>query len=116
MHEFAIAQTLVETVLERARAHGAGRVDRVRVRVGALSGVVPEALSFAFEALTAGTPAEGAELAVENVPLVCYCVPCGREFHAEECAYFCPACGTPSTEVRQGRELDLMALEVSGHV
>jgi hydrogenase nickel incorporation protein HypA/HybF len=113
MHEFSIAQSMLETVLDQARAHGAARVARLVVRAGALSGVVPEALTFAFEALSAGTPAAGAELVVESVPLVCYCAACAMEFAADGYDYFCPRCGVPSREVRKGRELDLVSIEVT---
>ena len=64
MHELAIAESVVATVLERT---GGRQVSVVRLRVGRLSGVVPDALTFCFELATAGTPLEGATLEIEEV-------------------------------------------------
>ena len=62
MHELAIAESVVSKVLERA----GGRVTVVRLRVGCLSGVVPDALMFCFELAAAGTTLEGAALEIEE--------------------------------------------------
>ncbi len=113
MHELGIAQQLLETTLDAARREGAARVDVVRVRIGALSGVVEEALRFAFESLIDGTPAASARLEIETVPVRCYCATCDTEFAAAPLDYVCPACGAPSGEVRSGRELNLVSIEVS---
>ena len=55
MHELSIMQSALDQVLEKARQAGASRVHAIRLRIGALSGVVPDALQFAFEALADGT-------------------------------------------------------------
>ncbi len=60
MHELSIMQSALSLALDQARQAGAARVHTIRLRIGALSGVVPDALEFAFEALTPGTMAEGA--------------------------------------------------------
>ncbi len=113
MHEFGIAETIVQTALDAARAHGAARVDVVRVRIGDLSGVVEEALRFAFESIADGTPAGGARLEIERAPVRCYCSSCGVEFATAPLDYQCPACGAISGDVRGGREMDLVSIEVS---
>lgn len=98
--------------LESAKQAGAQRVLVIRLRVGALSGVVPEALQFAFEALAPGTPAEGAELAIEEVPACFWCGVCANEFTADDLFAECPLCHTPSAELRAGRELQMASLEI----
>ncbi len=113
MHEGGVAQSALDMALERAAAEGAGRIHRMTLRVGPLSGVVPEALEFAFEVVTQGTIAEGATLEVVRVPVVCFCRSCAREFPAADLLCECPACHRPGGDVRQGRELELAALEVS---
>ena len=60
MHELSIMQSALNQALREARRAGAARVHQIRLRIGVLSGVVPDALQFAFEALTPGTAAEGA--------------------------------------------------------
>jgi len=112
MHEFSIMQSALNQALQEARLAGAARVHEIRLRVGVLSGVVPDALRFAFEALTPGTPAEGAVLTIEEVPARFWCAPCGREFVSANLYAECPACGAPSGELRAGRELELSSMEV----
>ena len=113
MHEFGIAESVLESALAAARQNGSIRVEVVRLRVGALAGVVEEALTFAFSALAEDTPAQGARLVVEAVPVTCYCEACQKEFEVPRFSYRCPACQTLSREVRRGRELELISIEVS---
>lgn len=105
-------QSAVSQALEHARQAGAKRVLGIRLRIGELSGVVPDALEFAFEAVTAGTPAEGATLAVDSVPARFWCAQCRREFASGTLFSDCPECRTPSHELRAGRELELASLEI----
>jgi hydrogenase nickel incorporation protein HypA/HybF len=112
MHELSIMESALTMALEQARKSGAGRVHVIRLRIGALSGVVPDALQFAFEALTPGTPAEGAELAIEHVPARFWCVACTREFQSDDLFAECPNCHLPSGELRAGREMELASLEI----
>lgn len=113
MHEVGIAEQILALALETARREQATSVVRVRVQVGAISGVVEEALRFAFEALAEGTPAAGARLDIEPVGVRCYCATCEQEFEAAPLNYVCPACGTPSGDIRQGRELRVSEIEVA---
>jgi hydrogenase nickel incorporation protein HypA/HybF len=102
----------LDMALNKARQAGAKRVLAIRLRIGALSGVVPDALQFAFEALVTGTQAEGARLIVDDIPARFWCSPCGREFEAEAMFSDCPDCHTPSANLRAGRELELASLEI----
>ncbi len=113
MHEVGLMQSTLDIALERAAQEGAHRIHRLRMRVGPLSGVVPEALEFAFDVLAQGTMAEGAVLEVERVPILCYCPACRLEFQPEDLFCECPRCRQVNIEVRRGRELELASLEVS---
>jgi hydrogenase nickel incorporation protein HypA/HybF len=113
MHELSIMQSALEQALEQARQAGAQRVHEIRLRVGALSGVVPEALQMAFEALTVGTTAEKAVLKIEAVPARFWCVSCDREFASEKIFAECPRCRCVSRELCTGRELELASLEIT---
>lgn len=112
MHELSIMQSALNLALEQARKARASRVHVIRLRIGALSGVVPEALTFAFEALVPGTLAEGAQLAIEPVPARFWCAACTREFQADDLFAECPDCHAPSGELRAGREMELASLEI----
>ncbi len=108
MHELSIATAIVEQADEVARGQGADTVTAVNVRVGELSGVVPAALTFAFEVARAGTTLAAADLLVEEVAAIAHCGPCDREFTVGVPPMFwCPHCDTPSQGLRSGRELEI---------
>ena len=97
--------------VEAAHAAGAGRIIRLRLRVGRLSGAVPEAMEFAWDVVRRDTIAENAWLEIESIPAVCWCAACQVEF---ECADFfdeCPRCHNPGGELRRGRELEIAMVE-----
>jgi len=112
MHELSIMQAAMDLALRRAEEAKASRVHLIRLRVGQLSGVVPDALQFAFEALSHGTLAEGAQLAIENVPARFWCAACEREFPADDMVAECPDCHGLSADLRGGRELELALMEI----
>jgi hydrogenase nickel incorporation protein HypA/HybF len=113
MHELGIIQEAVRMALDTAKARGASRVLGLRLRVGTMSGVVPEALQFAFEVVCRGTPAEGAWLQIESVPAACWCSSCAAEFECQDFLNECPRCHQPSGQLIRGRELDLTAVEMA---
>lgn len=76
MHELSIAQSLVEAVCDEAQRAGAVRVCRIKVRIGALSGVVTEALRFSFDMAAEGTLCTGAALDIEQVDVTVMCPAC----------------------------------------
>ncbi|MDU4377252.1 MAG: hydrogenase maturation nickel metallochaperone HypA, partial [Bilophila wadsworthia] len=55
MHEMSLVTSLLSIIREEMERHALHRLLQVRARYGALANIVPEALSVAFEALTAGT-------------------------------------------------------------
>lgn len=114
MHEVAIAQQMLEAVREAAGRHGDVRVRVVRLRLGALTCVDPETLSFAFEVACRGTVAEGCRLEVEPVPLRVRCRGCGAEGERSGPVDPCGACGAVGGEVLAGREIRLTTLDVEG--
>lgn len=113
MHELSIASRVVELVAEQVRAAGAERAVTITLRIGALSCVHEDALRFSFDLVREGTPAAGAELRIVMVPVTIWCAACGREVALPGIQRFaCPVCGTPSGDIRAGRELDLESIEL----
>jgi len=109
MHELSIADSLVRI----ACTHAAGRrVTRVEVKVGHLRQVVPSSLEFAFGLVAAGTPVDGAELALEVVPAGGRCRACGAESELPHFPLTCAACGGFEIDVLRGEELLVEALEL----
>lgn len=114
MHEVGIMESTLELAAAKAREQGASRIHRIVLRVGALSGVEPDALRFAFDAMAKSTPAAGAVLDLETVPACGRCPECDLEFKVDSGFIFtCPKCGRISGELSQGRELELARLEIS---
>jgi hydrogenase nickel incorporation protein HypA/HybF len=111
VHELSIAQAVVSTV---EQAVGGRRVLRVRVRIGPLAGVVPEALAFCWDVVTRGSALEGAALEVERVPLEVACSTCGhrRAVTAPPLAWSCPDCGRPALPLGDGRTLEVGEVEI----
>jgi hydrogenase nickel incorporation protein HypA/HybF len=112
MHELSIMESALALALDRTQQAGGTRIFMMRLRIGALSGVVPDALRFAFDTVVTGTPAEGAALEIDCVPARFWCSPCAREFEGEDMLAQCPECQRPSGELRAGRELELASLEI----
>jgi hydrogenase nickel incorporation protein HypA/HybF len=113
MHEVGIMQSALEIAFAHAERQGGRSIHRIGLRVGALSGVVPDALEFAFEVLKRETSASEACLEVETVPLQAYCPDCKREFTADGFFIACPDCDRMDVEIRQGRELEVAYVELS---
>src|SRR5439155_26703732 len=113
MHELSIATAIVERAEELARQHGGRSVSSVRVRVGEMAGVVPDALRFSFDVAREGTVLDSARLVVEDVPARAHCAPCDAEFPVGTPPFlWCPACDRPTTRLLSGRELDITAIEL----
>jgi len=113
MHELSIVSSIVESVTESLAAYPGARVKEVRLRVGALASVVQESLTFCYGIATEGTALEGSLLLVQIVPVVVRCEPCGEDVAIQSLQSFrCPRCGTPASEVCQGRELEIESIEI----
>lgn len=112
MHETGLALAMLEIAEREARTAGATRIVLLRVRVGAMSSVAPEAFAHAFAVLRAGTLAGDAELAFETAPARWWCPTCGQAFTSAESYPDCPQCCAPATLLPGANELQLISLEV----
>ena len=105
----ALTQSVVEAVCE----HAAGRrVSSVKLEVGALCAVVPEAMTFCFDLATEGTIAAGARLDIDVRPGMARCRSCDAHFELTDPILLCP-CGSADVEVLAGRDLKILSMEVS---
>ncbi|HUO16314.1 MAG TPA: hydrogenase maturation nickel metallochaperone HypA [Verrucomicrobiae bacterium] len=112
MHELSIAMSIVDAAVEESEKRGV-KVNAVHLRLGALSGVVKDALLFSYEVACQDTRLAGSRLIVEDVPVVVFCPRCNDQRVLESVQLFaCPQCGTPTMDVRRGKELEVFALEV----
>jgi hydrogenase nickel incorporation protein HypA/HybF len=112
MHELSIAMSIAEMAGDEAACRGV-EVEAVHLRLGVLSGVVKEALLSCYEMACDGTALQGSHLIVDEVPTVIFCQKCKAERALSSVQLFCcPICGTPSAEIVQGKELEIVALEI----
>ncbi len=113
MHELSIALSLIEAASEEAEKHGATKVRAVYLRLGPLSGVEKEALLFSYGLASEDTPLRGSQLIIEDSPVMVMCAVCGgrRPIRSLQC-FCCAECNTPATDVVQGRELEVVGLEI----
>lgn len=109
MHELAIAESVVSSVLQRCPGQ---HVSIVRLRVGRLSGVVPEALMFCFELATAGTALAGASLEIEELQGRAHCRTCDSDFAMRDAFLLCD-CGSADVRLLSGRDLCVTSVEVA---
>lgn len=112
MHELSIAQNIVEIVQQHLPPDNTFPVKSVRLKLGAMAGVVADSLEFCFTAMTAGTRVEGATLEIEHVPLRARCGRCSATFTVDGSMFICPACDSTDLAIISGRELQVTEIEV----
>ena len=113
MHELSIALSIVEGASQEARNRGAAKVEVVHLKLGALSGVVKDALLFSYSLACDDTLLSGSQLVIEDIPVVVYCHNCEAEKVLHDIQRFCcPTCGSVTPDVVRGRELELFAIEI----
>lgn len=111
MHETGIAWDILETSKKVAAKAGAP-LARVGVRLGEMSGVVEEALRFAFDALKVQAGAPEATLVIEPIPVEALCPACGSTRRPEgDLILWCTDCGSPMRVV-SGEQMEIAWIEV----
>lgn len=112
MHELSLAESAMELIEAAAQREGFVRVRVVRMEIGALSCVEPEALRLAFAAASTGTCADAAMLEILSVSGEGECMDCRHRAMLESSYDLCPGCGSPKLKVLRGREMRVIDLEV----
>jgi hydrogenase nickel incorporation protein HypA/HybF len=112
MHELSVCLSLLEQVERIAGEHGADRVERIRLRIGPLSGVEASLLANAWPLAAAGTIAEHAALEIEAAPVRVHCTACGADTEAAANRLLCGRCGAWQTRLISGDEMLLANLEL----
>ncbi len=110
MHEVSIMMSIIETALDVAQKNQAEKILKISLDIGEKSGVVVDALEFAFEAVTRETIAGEAILDIDLIPFEGQCISCGHRF---KCDHFiiCEKCGSPGKMI-SGNELRIKSIEV----
>ena len=113
MHELSIVEALIDQVRrELDQAGQAGRILRLEMTIGRISGVHADSVRFAFELLSPGTLLEGAEIVIREPKAVCRCHACNARTEIDELVIQCPTCGSDNVTIEGGRELMLQSIDV----
>jgi hydrogenase nickel incorporation protein HypA/HybF len=112
MHEMSLAENVREIIEDAGREQGFARVMSVRLEIGKLSSVEPEAMRFCFDAAMAGSIAEQARLEIVEMPGQGHCDDCGRDMQIESLYEACPHCGGYRICVTGGDAMRIMDMEV----
>lgn len=113
MHEASIALSVLNTVTEECLSRGFSTIESIRLRIGKGSGILPDALIFAFDIAKGDSIAKEAQLHIELIPLGGECHQCGTTFEVEErFVISCPRCQGSDFAIKQGYEMNIVDMEV----
>jgi hydrogenase nickel incorporation protein HypA/HybF len=89
------------------------QVERVNVKIGKLSAVVPDSLKFCFDIVIKDTPLSGAEIVIEEIPVTARCNGCQTEWTIAEAVFSCPKCDNGDIIILTGQELHIESIEIA---
>jgi hydrogenase nickel incorporation protein HypA/HybF len=114
MHEMGIALQIID-IATASIPPGlrSARVERVNLQIGKLAAVVADSLRFCFDIVSKDTALAGAELAIEETPVVARCKDCQARWTIAEPVFTCPGCQGGALEILSGRELDIVSIEIA---
>ncbi|SHK51150.1 hydrogenase nickel incorporation protein HypA/HybF [Desulfatibacillum alkenivorans DSM 16219] len=114
MHEMGIALQIAEIAKSAIPKTPADlKVKAVNLRVGKLTAIVPDSLRFCFEIVAKDTPLAGAELNIEEIPIVAVCKECYTETIITDADFSCEKCKSGKLDIISGRELTVSSIEVA---
>jgi hydrogenase nickel incorporation protein HypA/HybF len=112
MHEFAVAQSLLDLAVKKASARDAVRVTGLNLVIGRLASIVDDSVQFYWDMLSAGTICEGAQLHFERLPASLECLDCHGTYTLDRDLEPCPHCGSAQVRVTGGDEFWLESIEI----
>ena len=111
MHELALAENIYK-IIQQNLPDQQVTVSKIHVKVGKLSGVVPDSLKFCFQIVVQNSQAAHACLEIEEVPVEAYCPNCRVNFTIDAPCFLCPNCSSGNIQVTSGQELFIESFEV----
>jgi hydrogenase nickel incorporation protein HypA/HybF len=108
----SIAINIVEIAADAALNDNAKKINKIILEIGALSGIVPDALQFCYESACKNTIAEGSVLEINTISAAAICNKCDHHFQTNSLAISCPKCGEIVVNISGGRELQVKSINV----
>ncbi|MBI2428822.1 MAG: hydrogenase maturation nickel metallochaperone HypA [Ignavibacteriales bacterium] len=112
MHEMSLAQDIVASVREHVGTERLRSVTKVRIEIGAASGVVSESLQFAFDAIIQNSSLSAATMESTIIPFVVHCYHCGKDSQNDGGYMLCSECDSSDVAIVSGAELILKQIEL----
>lgn len=112
MHELSITESILNIAKSEAQKYNANKVINIKIKVGELSGVVPELMQEYFNIVSKDTVVDGAELIIEKVPIVIKCLDCNYESLINKMKMRCPKCEGSNFKMISGKEFYVDSMEV----
>jgi len=112
LHELSLTQNIIDLAIEHATREDAAKILSITLEIGALSGVVIEAVEFAFDVCSKNTLAEGAALKIHHINGQGRCLDCQKEAEIKNPTHLCPHCGSLALETVQGQDMKFTEMEI----
>ncbi len=112
MHEFSIIENLIPQVEDFLKKGNYRKALKIFLEVGEMSGVIPDALAFAYDICAKDTLLEGTELCIRLIPVTASCEDCFLKFEVHNYSFFCPQCNSTELKLLTGKELKVREIEV----
>jgi hydrogenase nickel incorporation protein HypA/HybF len=111
LHEMTLVSSIFNIIKDKIKEYKINRVIQVKLMVGEMTGVEDMTMKACFELLAEATPAEGARLVIERIPIKAQCRFCGNEFIIRGWSYQCPDCCNTGVKIISGKELYIDSIE-----
>jgi hydrogenase nickel incorporation protein HypA/HybF len=112
MHEYPVAQRIIQVAEETSKKNGAAKIKRINIVAGELSGFIGESMQMYFDILSKGSAAEGALINVKSVKPMLECRGCGIVFEMKDRSFNCPSCGKDGSLTQTGREFYIESIDL----
>lgn len=112
MHELSLTESILNIAIDEAKKHNANKVLEIKLKIGEMSGVVPELIQEYFNIVSHGTIADSAKLTVEYVPVTVECLDCKNQSKIDKLHFKCPVCSSTNIKLKTGREFYVDSMEV----
>ena len=114
MHEMGIAMQVVEIAIAAIpEGMNGNRVERVNLKVGRLSAVVPNSLKFCYDVAIRDTPLAESTLNIQEIPVTAECNDCGHQWTADRPEFHCTVCGSGAVRIVSGQELEIVSIDIA---
>ncbi|MDY6855172.1 MAG: hydrogenase maturation nickel metallochaperone HypA [Thermodesulfobacteriota bacterium] len=88
-------------------------VEKVNLKLGKLTAIVPESLRLCFNIVNRDTKLAGANLCIEEIPIIAKCCDCNAQSKISELPFICKECSSGDLDIISGRELIVTSIEVA---